>query len=80
MALVWPLLFFLLERKRRQWRFVWIVYLVELLLCGGTIYWLYVFTTFGHWLYGAYVVAVAIAIHALTSIFLLIDRFRSRPA
>lgn len=77
-ALGWPLVMFLITRKRLERRFVWIFHVIEVLLAAGTLYWLKLFTAMGEWLYGAYVVCVAIAGYALTSIVLLIKRIRSR--
>ena len=78
-ALTWPLAFFLVERRRRSQRFTWIFYVVELLLCAGTLYWLHLFTALGQWLYGAYLVCAAIAIYALASLVLFIGHIRKRP-
>lgn len=69
LAFTWPLLLCLVGGRMAASRFSWLLHLFELLLCGGTLYWLYVLA----WrmsdrrLYGAYIViAVVAAYGALT--------------
>src|SRR4051812_33401667 len=64
-ALCWPLIFFLVTRKRTERRLVWILYGIEVLLAGGTLYWLHLFTALGDWLYGAWVVCVAAVVYGI---------------
>jgi hypothetical protein len=76
-ALLWPLAAFLSDKKLAQKRFGWLIYVLELALCWGTIYWLSLFTALGRWLYGAYVVAVAAGIFACGTLILLILSIRN---
>lgn len=76
LALLWPFAALILDKKLRGRRFVWILYLIELLLCAGSVYWLYCFTAMGRWLYGAYVVCAAMAVLAVTTIILMVERVR----
>jgi hypothetical protein len=71
LAFTWPILFIVIGSKLSEWHFSWILYLLELLLCGGTIYWLCGLTLFGGWLYGAYVVFVSIVIFGCTALISL---------
>jgi hypothetical protein len=77
-ALLWPIVFFFITRKRAERRRVWIFYLIEVLLAAGTLYWLHLFTALGDWLYGAYVVCFATVVYGLTSLWLLVQRIRNR--
>jgi len=76
-ALLWPLTAFLFDKKLAQKRFGWLIYVLELALCWGTIYWLSLFTAMGRWLYGAYVVVVATGIFACATLVLLIFSIQS---
>jgi hypothetical protein len=82
-AFVWPVAFIFLFRKFEGRRFAWLLYLSELLLCAGSVYWLTILTTDSRWLYGAYVVSVALGLYALAvlaSLFGLIrNAFLPRP-
>ena len=77
-ALLWPLAAFLFDKKLARKRFGWLIYILELALCYGTIYWLSLFTALGRWLYGAYVVAVATGLLACVTLVLLILSIRNR--
>jgi hypothetical protein len=79
-ALLWPLAALGLDRKVRGRRFAWILYGIELLLCAGSIYWLYAFTAMGRWLYGAYVVFAAVVAFGITTLLLIVDHVRTRPS
>jgi hypothetical protein len=76
-ALLWPLLAFLFDKRIAGKRFGWSIYVLELALCYGTIYWLWIFTVLGHWLYGAYVVIAATGGFACATLVLLILSIRS---
>jgi hypothetical protein len=76
-ALLWPLAAFLFDKKLAQKRFGWLIFILELALCCGTIYWLSLFTAMGRWLYGAYVVVAAVGIFAVATLILLILSIRS---
>ena len=78
LALLWPVAALILDKKLRERRFVWILYLIELLLCAGSVYWLYCFTAMGRWLYGAYVVCAAMGVLAVTTIMLMVEHVRAR--
>ncbi len=54
-AYLWPLILLLLFRKRASLRVRLLLQTLELLLCVGTIYWLYNLASAGKLLYGAYV-------------------------
>jgi len=77
LAFAWPCLFLPAERKLRGARFGWIQYLLELILCGGTIYWLYGLTLLEEWLYGAYIVLAAIVFLASTALISLFHDTRA---
>jgi hypothetical protein len=77
LALLWPLGFLFLNKKLQPRRFAWSVYLFELLLCVGSIYWLHLFTALGRWLYGAYVGLVAVVVFGCTSLVLLLSCIRN---
>lgn len=77
-ALLWPLAASLFDKKLARKRFGWLIYILELALCYGTIYWLSLFTALGRWLYGAYVVAVATGIFACVTLVLLVLSVRNR--
>jgi hypothetical protein len=75
-ALLWPLAACLFDRRVVRKRFGWTVYILELALGYGTIYWLTLFTAMGRRLYGAYIVIVAMAIFALATLVLLVSSIR----
>jgi hypothetical protein len=65
LAFGWPLAFALLVRRNLRPRAKWTFRILELLLCGGSIYWLDIlsFHSFGAtWLYGTYIGTVAVAL------------------
>lgn len=76
LAFGWPLIFALVGRRAAGKRFSWLLHFTELFLCAGTIYWLYALTSFGQWLYGAYVVFVIIVIYAGIVLFCLFEYLR----
>ena len=55
-AFGWPLALAFLDRRIAGKRHVWILYVLELFLCAGTIYWVYTATLVGTRLWGAYLV------------------------
>ena len=71
LAFTWPLLFVFAGGKLTELRFSWILHLLELILCAGTLYWLIRLTLFGDWLYGAYVVLISIGLLACTALVFL---------
>jgi uncharacterized membrane protein len=76
-AFLWPLGFAIWSRKSQFPRFWWVFYLVESLLCAGTIYWVYALTLGGRKLYGFYVAEGAIAIYAITTVIIIVTRLRN---
>ena len=77
LAFTWPLLFATIAGRLHRARFLWIQHSTELLLCGGTIYWLHCLTFSGSWLYGAYVVILSVAVFGGTSLVLMLDATRT---
>ena len=71
LAFAWPLGFALFVRRKLRPRMKWVFRILELLLCGGTIYWLNVlsFHSFGAtWLYGAYIGVITVALFTVLGI------------
>jgi hypothetical protein len=79
-AFAWPLaLAFLIKRvagKRRAWIFS----MLELLLCAGTIYWVYAATVARTRLWGAYLVFALMGVYALAAVLDLWRNFTGPPA
>jgi hypothetical protein len=71
-AFAWPLAFLIWSQRLEQTRFLWILYVAELFLCAGTVYWLGALTMGGRWLYGAYIVVGATAVYALSALVALV--------
>lgn len=70
-ALLWPLTACLADRKIVRKRFGWLIYILELGLCYGTIYWLVLFTALGRRLYGVQVVFCSVLVFAAATLVLL---------
>ena len=65
LAFTWPLLFVGLFRRSGKSRTGWLATAPELLLCAGTLYWIYVMTAFrDRLLYGTYVAVLAVLLYA----------------
>ena len=77
LAFTWPLLFVFTGGKLQNTRFTPVQHLLELTLCGGTLYWLHCLTRFGHWMYGAYVVLISIILFGGTSLLYLYHAART---
>lgn len=75
-ALAWPILAFLFDHKIARHRFGWTIYVLELLLCYGTFYWLSLFTALGRALYGTYVVVIAMIGFGIATLVLLVMDIR----
>ena len=79
LAFTWPLLVCLVGRRMSASRWSWLLHVFELLLCGGTLYWLYVLA----WrmsdrrLYGTYVVIAVVAAYGAATVLSLFDRTRT---
>jgi hypothetical protein len=71
-AFAWPLALLIWSQRLRHSRFLWILYVAELFLCAGTVYWLGALTMGGRLLYGAYIVVSATAVYALSTLVALI--------
>ena len=76
LAFTWPFILSIFYRKFPESR-LWIIHSLEVLLCGGTIYWVVYVLAIGHWLYGIYVLFLAILIYGCGSLFSLIHPLRS---
>jgi hypothetical protein len=80
-AFTWPLALLLAIHKWSGRRFTWLLHVLELLLCGGTLYMLWGITLFGELRYGSTVVMAALAAYAcaaLAGIILVIRATLSR--
>jgi hypothetical protein len=72
---VWPFYSLLAIRLSQGRRFTWLLHVLELMLCGGTLYLLWSITFFGEYRYGTTVVLAAVSsivCVALIDIFLII--------
>ena len=72
----WPLIFMLMTERWRGRRFTWLLHLLELLLCGGTLYMLWGFVFLGELRYGATVVIVATLTYAVTALIAIVQTIR----
>ncbi len=68
-AFGWPLALALLNRRIAGKRRAWVLYLFELLLCAGTIYWLHLATFVGTPLWGADLVFALTIAYAAATLF-----------
>ena len=73
-AFGWPLVLALLGRRAQGRRRAWLLYGLELLLCAGTLWWVYAVTEAGTRLWGAYFVFALASAYALAA---LVDLFRN---
>jgi hypothetical protein len=71
-AFGWPLVLALLGQRARGKRRAWLLYVLELLLCAGTIWWVYAVTEGGTRLWGAYFVFALTSAYAIAA---LVDLF-----
>jgi hypothetical protein len=67
-AFGWPLAVALLGRRARGKRFVWLLYVLELLLCAGTIWWIYPLSDSARFLWGTYFVWVLVSTYAIAAL------------
>lgn len=67
-AFGWPMLFALLNRRLAGKHFIWILYVFEILLGAGTIYWIYAVTEGGRRLWGAYLVCALTTIYVVAAL------------
>jgi len=67
-AFAWPLSLALLNRRVRGKRRAWLFYILELLLCAGSIWWIYAISEGGTRLWGAYFIFVLASLYALAAL------------
>jgi hypothetical protein len=79
-AFGWPLALALLDRRIAGKRRAWILYVLELLLCAGTIYWVYTATLVGTRLWGAYLVFALTTAYAIATLLDLAASWRRKVA
>lgn len=73
-AFTWPLVFALLESRTRGKRRGWLLYGTEILLCAGTIWFIYALTEGSKRLWGAWFVFALTSVYAIAA---LLDFFGS---
>lgn len=79
-AFAWPLALALLNKRIAGKRRAWIFYTLELLLCAGTIYWVYAATVARTRLWGAYLVFALMGVYALATLLDLWRNFTGPPS
>ncbi len=67
-AFGWPLTVALLGRRARGKRFAWLLYVLELLLCAGTIWWIHPLSDSARFLWGTYFVWVLMSAYAIAAL------------
>jgi hypothetical protein len=77
-AFGWPLALALLNRRIAGKRRAWILYVLELLFCAGTIYWVYAATLVGTRLWGAYLVFALTIAYAIATLLDLAASWRRK--
>ena len=78
-AFGWPLVLAMLERRAAGKRRPWLLYLMELVLCAGTIWWIYAVSEGGRRLWGAYFVFGLMGLYAIAAVVDLSTKARDRP-
>lgn len=79
-AFGWPFVLALVGRRARGKRRAWILYGVELLLCAGTIWWIYAVTEGATRLWGAYCVFALTSVYAVAALLDLAASWQHRIA
>jgi hypothetical protein len=79
-AFGWPLAMALLNRRIAGKRHAWILYVLELLLCAGTIYWIHIATLAGKRLWGTYFVFTLMVAYAIAALVDLASGWRHKFA
>lgn len=79
-AFGWPLVLALLGRRAQGKRRAWLLYGLELLLCAGTMWWIYAVTEAGTRLWGAYFVFALASAYALAALVDLFGNMRGGAA
>lgn len=79
-AFGWPLVLTLISQSIAEKRRAWILHVLELLLCVGTIYWIHIATLAGKRLWGTYLVFALIVAYAIAALVDLASRWRHKFA
>lgn len=79
-AFGWPLILALCGRRAQGKRRAWLFYGLELLLCAGTIWWIYAVTEGATRLWGAYLVFALTSAYAIATLVDLFENVRSGRA
>ena len=79
-AFGWPLVLALISQSIAGKRRAWILHLLELLLCTGTIYWIHLATLVGKRLWGAYLVFALMGVYAIAALVDLASGWRHKFA
>jgi hypothetical protein len=77
LTFTWPFIFLPLAAKWAGRRFTWIMHLLELLLCAGTLYMLWGITLFDEARYGTTVVLAAVLTYGISAIIYLVRAIRA---
>ena len=67
-AFGWPLVLALMNQSIAEKRRAWILHVLELLLCAGTIYWIHIATLAGKRLWGTYFVFALMVAYAIAAL------------
>lgn len=79
-AFGWPLVLALISQSIAGKRRAWILHMLELLLCAGTIYWIYLGTLVGKRLWGTYLVFALMVAYAIAASVDLASGWRRKSA
>jgi hypothetical protein len=79
-AFGWALFLAFINRSIAGKRRAWILYVIEVLLCAGTIYWIHLATLVGKRLWGTYFVFVLMIAYAITALVDLMSGWRRKFA
>ena len=79
-AFGWPLVLALINQSIAGKRRAWILHMLELLLCAGTIYWIYLATLVGKRLWGTYLVFALMVAYAIAASVDLASGWRRKSA
>ena len=77
-AFGWPLVLALINQSVAGKRRAWILHVVELLFCAGTIYWIHLATLAGRRLWGAYLVFTLMVAYAIATLADLASAWRRK--
>ena len=77
-AFGWPLVLALISQFIAGKRRAWILHVLELLLCVGTIYWIHLVTLVGKRLWGTYLVFALIVAYAIAALVDLATGWRRK--